>query len=213
MSDDEGLSRRKILGSTAIIGAALSGGAATWAQLSDTEVKRVFANASAGLDLQVEGQDGVIRVPDDGSLELAGGQTYEDIEELTNIGSVPGQQVGVNLQITGTGEGEFNPSSETDTDPGNGGEFDDHLQIRAWVQQNGSVDGYFFGDGTTYVPIQQAQGAGETYVTLDDSLTYTGPPTNLGFELLYPDFFEDAIGDTITFELSVSLYQDIQTSG
>ena len=52
-------SRHKILGSLAVIGGAASIGLGTLAALSDTEVKRVFGQAEGGLDLKVDGQDGV----------------------------------------------------------------------------------------------------------------------------------------------------------
>ena len=207
-------SRRKILGSLAVIGGAASVGLGTWAALSDTEVKRVFGRAEGGLDLKVDGQDGVIRVPDSGSFTLAGGESFRDSTELTNVGSVPGDQVGVSISTRATSEGDENPESETNTDPSDGGEFDDNIQIKAFVEQAGTVAGYFFGASDSYAAYNAAEAGGQQLVTLSQPLdNTTTATTNLIFEVLYPTYATDAIGDTIEFDLAVTLNQTPPAGG
>jgi hypothetical protein len=209
MLEDTDLTRRKLLGSTALIGTAASIGIGSWAQLSDTEIKRVFTEAGGGLDLKVEGQDGVIRVPDEGTITLAAGDTFSDTEELRNEGSVPGVEVGINLTTRDSTEGDENPESETDTDPSNGGEFDTHLQIKAFLEQDGATVGYFYGSADSYANYADVVGGGAQFLTLPNPLdNQSTETTNLVFQLLYPDFFNDSIGDTLTFDIGVTLNDD-----
>jgi hypothetical protein len=206
MTDNNDLTRRKILGSTALIGTAASIGIGSWAQLSDTEVKRVFTEAGGGLDLKVEGQDGVIRVPNEGTLTFARGDSVTDSEQLTNTGSVPGVEVGVSIRTYDTNEGDENPESETDTDPSNGGEFGDHLLIKVFLEQDDAIVDYFFGSANAYADYSTAANGGTQFLTLPTPIANdTNVETNLVFQLLYPDFFTEAIGDDLVFDLVVTL--------
>ncbi len=162
---------------------------------------------SAGLDLWIDGQNGVIRVPESGSLTFEPGEKYRDCERLTNWSETPGKCLCLSIHTHKTTEGAQNPETELNRNLANGGEFDDHLSIRVWLTQSGEVIGYFFGGTNSYLPYSGAAHRPPTCLSLPTSLTRTNAPrTSFCFELCYPTVVRDTLGDTLAFDLELTRY-------
>ncbi len=211
MGDQPENSRRAWLGSCATIGLAITGGTATWFHRSETAINPVSAQGfdtrhSKGLDLRIDGQDGIIRVPESGSLTFEAGDKYRDCEILSNRSETPGTRVCLAIHTHNTSDGRRNSHAESSRDATDSGEFDDHLSIRAWITQRGEISGYFFGGPDSYLPYTTAASHPAVGVNLPTPLTQTkSPPTCFCFELCYPTVVPEASGDSLVFDLAVTL--------
>lgn len=195
------LTRRRVLGSIATIGIAGVLGAATWAEMSDTETATVDAQAGS-IDLQANGADETVTV--DFGDALSNGFSETQTIDLTNAGSLPGQSLCFAVENFTSGEGEnFEP--ETNTDTADGGELDDVATLTIDVSGGGSSYSIYDGAASGVTSV-------DTCVNLDPPIE--GQTFTLDIALSVPDEnVNEAMGDEFTFDLTITLYDENQTTG
>jgi|AntDeeMetageno50_2_1112565.scaffolds.fasta_scaffold01896_5 hypothetical protein len=199
--DDSPLTRRRVLGSIATIGTAGALGATTWAELSDQETARATAKAGS-IDLKANGNDETVTL--DFGDDLSNGFSETKSVDLTNAGSLPGQALCFAVSNSTSGEGEnFEP--ETNTDEGDGGELDDVADLD--ISLSGGGASYTIYEGTA-----SGVTAVDTCANLDPTLD--GQTFTLDVSLSIPDEnVNEAMGDTFSFDLTTTLYDEDQTTG
>ena len=195
MADDKPtLTRRRVLGGMATIGAAGAVGAGAWAEFSDEE-SAIGNEVTAGtLDLTVNGGD----IPNGTSVtaeNVAPG--YSDSQQLTlkNAGNVAGV---LKVNFTNLSEnGGDNPEPEQDAegDNNNDANLADNIEIST------------SGDYGTLGPFTLAQAAGNTPYELDSNMT--GGESGAGtIEWEVPSGVGNEIqGDEVTFDVVFTLNQ------
>jgi hypothetical protein len=200
------LTRRRMLGGIATIGAAGALGAGTWAEYSDSEAAQVRAEAGT-LNLTINGQDGNNAKVSVGPLEPADsnpdGNVFSQSFELENTGTQFGNRQGLRIEHVRSDEGTNN-EAETNTE-GNG-ELDDQLEIRAYVTNGASKRDYLFGSESSFEDYNSVRG--------QDS-GRGGYPMGPGdtSELVVEGRFKNssdnnaAQGDVLVFDAVVTLYQ------
>lgn len=218
MTDDKPtLTRRRVLGSMATIGAAGAVGAGAWAQFSDEETGRVVAQAGT-LDLRINGGDrratvdvGQLSPEDNVDDPDSPPHTFEARYELTNVGNTTGNRVEVVIPSAGVQSMERdNPEPETNT--GGQGELDDQLEVRAFLD-NDSNDGngnkgYFFGGSDSYVPFEDV--LDNTYGVNENIDGGGGDSDDLVIQGRFPDREDnnEAMGDRVRFDVEATLLQN-----
>ncbi|WP_135825242.1 choice-of-anchor W domain-containing protein [Halorussus ruber] len=212
MTDDDnfGLSRRKVLGSIGTIGIAAGGiGASTWAGYTDDEVKQLSTHAGS-LDLRIGDErsgpwrNGPIRVK---LGEISPGDTVKDTEYLKNVGQTDGACLGMRISNVKSREGKT-PDAETDTDHSNGGELDDQIKI------GGKVKDVETGEVLAHIPRIPFRHARRGMVTIlgDDGVLLQKNGGNklkleVGFYFPHREDNNEAMKDSLTFDLDLRLYQ------
>ena len=216
MADDKSpLTRRRVLGGMATIGAAGAVGAGTWSRFTDEENKQVTVSAGT-LDLTVDGYNGETVEVNGGPLKNGG--KFEDCETLKNIGNVAGDTLIVELPTDGLVDyenGLEEPEEGIDTtggDPGAGrGELSQYLSIKGSI---GCVDSpctpHANGAQYGYVPLNQALGYPiEVPVDMGKNdecqLCFT---VKLSEEYVDSDNANDAMGDSTQFDIDLTLEQN-----
>ena len=214
-----------MLGGMATIGAAGALGAGAWAGYSDTETASITVNAGT-LDtvLYLENPDGSSSDRINGNVatltvdNLAPGDVVEKDVRVGNIGSVDAHSVGVDIKNVQSGEG-LTPESETDRATSNGGELENQLELL--VDYSNATLHQLIGDENgsgpnTYVPFTTAanQPSG-TYTAGGFTLPETGSVSEydtLNVEMRYEDLDPSknnkAMGDELTFDIEITLYQN-----
>jgi hypothetical protein len=173
-NDGPELTRRRVLGGVATVGAASAVGLGTWAQSRDAENTQVVVTAGGplgnggndngggdgggngnndDLNLKVNGKEGLIKV---NAGTLRPGETFKSCKTLSNVGNVPGANAYVTVPYDSviSKEGK-NYDKETDVE--GEGELDDNLSFRAYLnpedEKNIEKARYFFyGSENEYVP-------------------------------------------------------------
>jgi spore coat-associated protein N len=192
MADDKPtLTRRRVLGGMATIGAAGAVGAGTWAAFSDEE--SATGSATAGtLDLKVENTDISGRKVTLGNGDLAPGDdgSYSNIT-LKNTGNVAGE-LRADLNITSAQENDRN-EAETADDPNSGGngELDNVLELQVPGQNSGWRSLRFYDENTPY--------------TLANSLSDS---KDITIKWRVPEDADNSIqSDSVTFDVTFTLEQ------
>ncbi|WP_049898616.1 TasA family protein [Halococcus agarilyticus] len=201
-NDKPTLTRRRVLGSMATIGAAGAVGAGAWAQYSDEETARVKAEAGT-LNLTIDGKDGNPSKRLDVGPLAPGGDGESRSFRLKNEGNIGGTVLGLMLDTVDSSEGTNN---EAETNTGGGGELDDQLEVRAYVVQSNS-NRHFFGSSGSNNWVDYSSVAGEEYINEDvDPME----ADDLVIEVRMEDVSNNnaAQGDTLTFDADVTLYQN-----
>lgn len=222
MSDDYvNLTRRKVLGGLAGIGAAgAAAGAGTMALFSDTENSSGNTVSAGTLDLTLS-QDTSGATSMSFSDVKPGDQGYVVIK-LTNGGSIDGS-VDVNVgsvdssgnftaSLVTDSEGS-NPDAETNTDTSDGGELADQLEVGAYIQSSSLSSGQNTGDyaetnaNDTVFSADTVSSVVGTYDT-NYSLS-SGSSTYLVVAWKFPDQSDNnaAQGDKVAFDVQVVLNQ------
>ena len=140
MADDKSpLTRRRVLGGMATIGAAGAVGAGTWARFTDEESKNITVEAGR-LDLQFKDfRDGSWTDWQDGPIDVdlgtfKNGQKKVHCELLRNNGTVPANELTVDIPDDGISQdenGNYEPEqSAGDTD--SGGDLLQFIEIAAY---------------------------------------------------------------------------------
>jgi spore coat-associated protein N len=196
MADDNDkptLTRRRVLGGMATIGAAGAVGAGTWAQYSSEETIPVEAEAGT-MDLEVKSS---VSIPTTVG-PLAPGETFSKEFNFRNTGNVDANALGLTLSQVSSGEGD-NTDDETDT--GGNGELDEQLEVRA--NKKGQ---HYFGSSSSYEDYNSVKGT-EHSVTGAFSAGDSIPTT---IEGRFKDISNNnaAQGDTLTFDTVFVLYQN-----
>ncbi|WP_435076091.1 SipW-dependent-type signal peptide-containing protein [Halococcus sp. AFM35] len=219
MADDKSpLTRRRVLGGMATIGAAGAVGAGTWSRFTDEENKQVTVSAGT-LDLQVE-HNGQWYNGDTVKVEggpLKNGGKFKDCETLKNTGNVTGNNLRIRLPEDGLVDyenGLEEPEEGIDTtggDPGAGrGELSQYLSIKGSLSCTSdpctpSSDGAKVG----YVPLEDALGHDiEVPVNMGENDT-----CELCFTVKLSEEGEnananDAMGDSTQFDIDLTLEQN-----
>jgi hypothetical protein len=224
MADDKPtLTRRRVLGSMATIGAAGAVGAGTWAQYSDEETLDITATAGS-LDLRMEYEgttygegDGSASVPisvgggTDGEStngSFAPGDSVERVVKLWNAGNTTGNSFDVSISNVDSGEGS---SWEPEKNGGTVGELDDQLEIRVSLKNGGSFSNHRIIDSSgNFVAFNTARS--NTYHEVEnlDAGGSSADADELKVELHYVDDSNNnaSMGDTLNFDLDVVLNQN-----
>ncbi|EMA42207.1 hypothetical protein C448_11771 [Halococcus morrhuae DSM 1307] len=125
-NDKSPLTRRRVLGGMATIGAAGAVGAGTWAQFNDTEEASGNSVIAGTLDLTVNGGN----IPQGASLDVsdaAPGDSGSQSLKLKNAGSIAGVlEVDFNNLSQKGGD---NPEPEQEADGDNSGDLADNIEI------------------------------------------------------------------------------------
>ena len=219
MADDNDkptLTRRRVLGSMATVGAAGAVGATTWSRFTDEEKKRVTATVGT-LDLRVKHEgtwyNGTTIEVNAGPLENGG--TFEDCETLQNTGNIAGDGITVGLSNVQDFEGgQPEPEEDTGGSGAGSGELSKYLSIR------GTLD---CGDDGEYPCTPGAPDASlDEYVLLSNAaggeITVNGEiPVDGTCELCFSvkldeshlerDNANDAMADKAQFDLNLALEQ------
>lgn len=195
--------------------AALAGGCFTASQSETLAVYRdrdlTTGTVEAGtLDLKLASADQQ-RLPTAGDLVLAPGETTQQRLPLTNSGNMSGHLLQLSLATQTSDEGQTDPS-ETNTDPADGGELDNELEIRVFIEQNDTVVGYFFGNATSFVPYLTAVSQGNQTLTPPTPLSGTDSAV-LVVEFRYPSGSSAALGDRLVFDMNLGLNSKTTAEG
>lgn len=184
------LTRRRVLGGLATIGAAsAAAGAGTMAYFSDTESSTGNTVSAGTLDLKAAGGDGevtTVRISD-----VAPGDSGSGTTTLKNDGSIAGS---VDLVFGSASNGEgTNPESEGDTSsPGDLGDvLDVTVSVGERIVRSGKFNSVF--DGTEADSNVGLSAGGSKNLTIDWTL-----PSSAGNEVQ---------GDSVSGEITVQLNQ------
>ena len=213
MADDKPtLTRRRVLGSMATVGAAGAVGATTWSRFTDEEQKRVTATAGT-LDLRVE-HDGTWYNGE--TIEVSGGPlenggTFEDCETLQNVGNIAGDGITVGLSNVQDFESGHPEPEEGDGGSGAGsGELSEYLSIKGTLTCDGEEKDCTPGASTPgYVPLSEAEGES---ITVDAKIPVDGTcelcfTVKLDESNADSDNANDAMTDKTQFDLNLTLEQ------
>lgn len=194
MTDDKStLTRRRVLGGLATVGAAGAVGVGTWAEFSDEESADVTVSAGT-LDLKVNGGD----TSDGTTFELkkvTPGENGSQTISLENAGNITGVLTGDITDVTSSGSETSEP--EKNVDPDNSGDLGQYLELK------------FSGTDALTNPTWDTL---DWYVnhgpfTLDDNMK-GDESDDLTIEWRVPSDVGNAIqGDTVTFHVTATLEQ------
>ncbi len=208
MADDKPtLTRRRVLGGMATVGAAGAFGAGTWARFKDTEQKQITVSAGT-LDLKVDGNNGPIPVTIN---DLENGEAAEDCETLTNVGNTPGGVLRFDIgdiveNENGRSEVEIEAGDDDDT-----GELADYLYIKGSLAC-ASGNCFHPEQQTGYVKLSEAAAWDNLVVELENPLD-EGDQCEFCFTVWFrnPDekggYTSDAMGDIVDFNIDITLDQ------
>jgi hypothetical protein len=229
MADDKPtLTRRRVLGGMATVGVAGAAGAGAWAGYSDTEVAETAANAGTlNLGLTSVPQFSDItgnQVTVDGSTlsvsigEMAPGDLKTATIALENKGSVDANALGVEVTGVDSGEGD-SPESETGSF-GSEGELDNQIDMSVhWAGGSNligsaghNVSSYDSSDFRDFSNVKQHNGP---YIANDVDNLSAGDSNNylkihLHYKDLDPSENNQSQGDTLSFDLDITAYQNNQ---
>lgn len=187
-NDKSPLTRRRVLGGMATIGAAGAVGAGSWAAFSDEETANVTASGGT-LDLKVEDQDITGHQVSIGPVVPNGSKDIRTVT-LKNTGTVPGN---LGIDITKSGDSENSDSSGEYTDGDSNGELDDHLDFTIDVK-NGR---------TNTAGVNQLAG-----VNFDNGPKLgPGKSQNVTFSYSVDDAGNEIQGDSVTLDVAFTLDQ------
>ena len=193
-NDKSPLTRRRVLGGMATIGAAGAVGAGAWAEFSDEE-SAIGNEVTAGtLDLHVNGGD----IPQGASVTAENkAPGYSDSQELTleNAGNVAGVLTVNFTNLSESGGANPEPEQEAEGDDNNDANLADNIEISA------------SGDYGNLGPFTLAQAAGNTPYELDGNMTGGESGTGI-IEWEIPSGAGNEIqGDEVTFDVVFTLEQ------
>lgn len=214
MADDNDkptLTRRRVLGSMATVGAAGAVGATTWSRFTDEEQKRVTATAGT-LDLEVNHNgkwyNGETVHVSGGPLENGG--TFEDCATIKNDGNVTGDTLYIRFPESGLEESEngiVEPEEDAgDTSP-HTGELSKYLSVKGSLGSGGAQFGY--------VPLNRAVGD-EIEVSVNiapgesSRFCYT---VKLDESNVDRDNANDAMSDSAQFDIVLTLERNPSSGG
>jgi spore coat-associated protein N len=203
MTDEKStLTRRRVLGGMATIGAAGALGAGTWAQMQDTETRQYTVQAGV-LDLQISGPDNPVVIG-----PLSANDPFDEeltFEAYTNEGNVPGDWFG--FQITNLTDGENGVTEPEDDlgDTGGAGELAENLTVDTdiYFRDNRSLE-----ETNVYTGKLSSLAGSTNYVELpkplgsDDILII-----NVRFKADQEDISE-AMSDIVEFDYNFTLYDE-----
>lgn len=188
--DDSKLTRRRVLGGLATVGAAGAiGGAGTWAAFSDDEDSNGNYVQAGTRDLQIDGGDApVVTLEVDNA---APGDSGGDTSSITNVGSLPGD-LSVEVMAVRSAEGDNSSEAETNTDTSDNGELAQYLNVDIGFGSSSAVSGSAQGlaGSTGSGPTLSANG-GSTSFYIDWSID--------------PGATNDAQGDRVEIDVKVYL--------
>lgn len=192
MSDDNtyGLTRRRVLGGLATVGAAsAAAGAGTMAYFSDTEESTDNTVSAGTLDLKADGGDSAVTTVN--VSDVAPGESGSDSTSLSNSGSIDGS-VDLVFGSASNSEGD-NPESEGDTSsPGDlGGVLEVTVSVGSTQVRSGTFNSVF--DGTEADANVALASGGSKDLTIDWSL-----PSSAG---------NDIQGDSVSGDITIELNQ------
>lgn len=192
MSDDNnsGLTRRRVLGGIATIGAAsAAAGAGTMAYFSDTESSTGNTVSAGTLDLKADGGDSAVTTVSVGNA--APGDSNSGSTTLKNSGSIAGS-VDLVFGSASNSEGD-NPESEGDTSsPGDlGAVLEVTVSVGGTQVRSGTFNSVF--DGSEAESNVALAAGGSKDLTIDWSL-----PTSAG---------NDIQGDSVSGDITIQLNQ------
>ncbi|WP_226010657.1 TasA family protein [Halomicrobium salinisoli] len=204
------LTRRRVLGGIATIGAAsAAAGAGTFAYFSDEETSSTTVSAGT-LDLQT----GSTNTLSFGKSDIVPGQNGSGSVDLQKSGSVAGD-LSISVASVSSSEGT-DSDAETNTSTSDGGELDDQLELALWIGTGGSSDTSFesgdialrsdgnLSDTKTFGTASNYDGASWGNVVTD----FSGPVTfNLEWKFPDGDTNNEAQGDDITVSFDFTLEQ------
>lgn len=211
-----GLTRRRVLGSMATIGAAGAVGAGTWARFTDEENKRVTATAGT-LDLRVrhDGQwyNGKTVEVSGGPLENGG--TFTDCETLQNVGNIAGDNIVVGLSNVRDYENGSPEPEEGPAGSGSGsGELSKYLMVKGTLRCGGKnydcTPNASEASTNGFVPLNQASGHS---ISVGDDIA-PGDTCELCFTVKFTEEHldrtnaNDAMSDQTLFDLDLALEQN-----
>ncbi|GAA0457353.1 SipW-dependent-type signal peptide-containing protein [Halococcus dombrowskii] len=133
-NDKSPLTRRRVLGGMATVGAAGAVGAGTWAAFSDQETSSGNSVQAGTLDLELN-QENTLSV----SAVGADAGPQEVTTKVNNAGSLRGA-LSAKVANVNSSEGQ-DSEPETDTSTDNGGELDNHLNVSVRFGQSKVLDG------------------------------------------------------------------------
>ena len=218
MADDNDkptLTRRRVLGSMATVGAAGAVGATTWSRFTDEEKKQVTATAGT-LDLRVE-HDGTWYNGE--TIEVSGGPlenggTFEDCETLQNVGNIAGDGITVGLSNVQDYESGHPEPEEGPGGAGTGsGELIKYLSVKGTLTCEGTEFDCTPGSSTGgYVSLKEAEGK-SIYVENEIPVESTCElcfSVKLDESHAERDNANDAMTDNARFDLNLALEQGEQ---
>lgn len=195
MTDDKSmLTRRRVLGGMATIGAAGAVGAGTWASFSDTESATGNSVTAGTLDLTVNGGN----IPQGASFtasNVAPGYSTSQTLELMNAGNIAGVLKADFHNLSESGGLNPEPEQKAEGGPGNSADLADNLEIKVT------------GDYGSLGPYTLTQVVNNTPYELDNNMT--GGESGTGtIELSLPSGVGNEIqGDSVSFDLTFTLNQ------
>lgn len=211
MADDNDkptLTRRRVLGGMATIGAAGAVGAGTWAQMQDTES---FGNTvEAGvLDLKVDG--------DGNSFPLLYGpvqngepnQRYGKNILIQNTGNIEGRYLGVKITNVQNNENGVEEPERDLGDDNSSGELLDYVEVVSSLRNPDSNNEGGDPDVLDRGPV--TEGREQINDLFDPEYLSMNPDDQgaLSVEIITPDEnMSDAMSDVVKFDLELTLYDE-----
>ncbi|WP_266080975.1 choice-of-anchor W domain-containing protein [Haladaptatus caseinilyticus] len=203
------VSRRHMLAALSTVGVSSQWSIGSWAAFRDSEPEQGVVEAGS-LDMKLLNTD-QYRIPTTGDFVLAPGGADERRITLTNAGSTEGRSLSLSLATQTSEEGQTG-TGETNTSTADGGELDDELQIRVFLENNGTVIGYFYGSTTAYTPYLTAVGQGTKTISLPSSIGGSDS-LDLVVQYRYPSGSSAALGDRLVFTMNLALGSETGARG